>query len=1223
MPQSDGNPKPPRSDRGELESLYDEYESALLGGGRPLIADYLPRCRAGLRATLLRELTLLRMAHRGHKSAADVRREIIAEEPDLRAELEAAYSLDSRQVAAPPPSTDAASTNFTAEVSPPAQDNSGSAATIDVQYVTLRCPACAASNVVTHNSDASRIACTKCGIPLGSHAVAAEVVTPNRGDQPTVDQAIGVRGAGDETFYRHLIAGERFRKLNLHAVGGLGEIYLARDEQLVREVALKELQHQHADTPGKRDRFVFEGRVTGKLEHPGIVPIYSLGADVHGRPFYTMRFVRGRSLAKVIQILHLEDDFAIHPSHTGLRSALQNFMAACHALEYAHSRGVLHCDVKPDNIMVGKFGETYVVDWGMARVAGSDLVAYQHDGESPIQPSRADIDPQPGAAMGTPAFMSPEQAVGDVDQLAEATDIFSLGATLFHLLTGKPPYTGKSLSEVISKAAAAAYAPPRELSSRVPRPLEAVCLKAMAKLPSDRYASARQLADDVDRWLGDEPLTAYRDSYFDRARRFARRNRALVGLAASALVLIAVVSTVAALLVNRARLEQIRLTQRNQQLAESEAAAHDEAERRFIQARNTVDVWLTGFSEALQQYPGMTGLRETMLARAADEYERFANEELSRPELREERARTQIRLGNLRRDLGDVDAAVAAYQSAADTLAPGESEGDPSASIVVERARALERLGLALADQHQHADALAALRESIESLEQLANERTSPPPQAVIALATSHISLGTLLAAVEEFDESKRQYDEAAALASRSVSDPDAADALDRLAATAKTGLGQIALAQGDAARAERCFADATNAFENLWLRSDGDPAAREQLATARLARAATLAAQGDLQGQANETQRALEDLSWLAAAYPDIVRYRERVNEALTNLGMAQIELGEFADAEKTLETARDELRTMVADYPLSMGYVRDYAVALDDLAHLRMLAGAYGLGLADANEAARILSELAAAAPDLAGLRERLAVVESHRAQALWDLGERDAAVEQFATASSLVQEIVRRAEVPATLLPNLAVIEERYGEALHTSGDDKAAHRHWQAAAELWDRWDSASHDGRAAQQAAEFFLTCPDETIADPARALALASAAYRMAPQNSYAAALVALAQSKLGRMQPARTALARFGAIEHSGKAATRPAAWMAMAAASINAQEGHAQLARKQLGTLREWEANVAPGDWAFRAMRKAAEAAWPQDFAPFGENSPQRLKASDDGADGTDSSD
>jgi serine/threonine-protein kinase len=339
----------------------------------------------------------------------------------------------------------------------------------------------------------------------------------------------------------------RFRVLRPHARGGLGEVFVALDEELHREVALKEVQARHSSHPENRSRFVREAEVTGRLEHPGIVPVYGLGWYGDGRPFYAMRFVKGETLQEAIARFHHGPSPRPEPGARALalRHLLTRFVAVCNTVAYAHSKGVLHRDLKPANVLLGPYGETLVVDWGLAKVLG----AHELGGGSgaPGKSAGAGVDSaltRAGHVMGTPAYMSPEQAGGKLDELGPACDIYSLGATLYQLLTGRAPFPDGDLVQVLEKVRRGAYLRPREVLRNVPPALEAVCLQAMALRPEERYTSAQELAGDVEHWLADEPVGAYREPWTLRARRWSRRHRAVVSAAVAAgLVLLCVVGS--------------------------------------------------------------------------------------------------------------------------------------------------------------------------------------------------------------------------------------------------------------------------------------------------------------------------------------------------------------------------------------------------------------------------------------------------------------------------------------------------------------------------------------------------------------------------------------------------------------------------------------------------------------------------------------------------------
>jgi tetratricopeptide (TPR) repeat protein len=323
--------------------------------------------------------------------------------------------------------------------------------------------------------------------------------------------------------------GLRYQVLRPHAQGGLGLVSVARDAELGREVAFKEIQGRYAEDTTQRGRFVREAEITGGLEHPGIVPVYGLGRYTDGRPYYAMRLVRGESLQEAARKLHAGD-----AGYT-LRGLVTRFVAVCNAVAYAHSRGVIHRDLKPANILLGPYGETLVVDWGLAKVIGREPADGAESGEATLRPpSGAGAETLAGAALGTPAFMSPEQARGETAGLGPATDVYSLGATLYAIVTGRPPVRGRDTAEMLEKVRLGDWPPPRQVLSSAPRALDAVCCKAMALKSGDRYGSALDLAADVEHWLADEPVSAWREPWPLRFARWRRRHRQLVASSAAA-----------------------------------------------------------------------------------------------------------------------------------------------------------------------------------------------------------------------------------------------------------------------------------------------------------------------------------------------------------------------------------------------------------------------------------------------------------------------------------------------------------------------------------------------------------------------------------------------------------------------------------------------------------------------------------------------------------------
>jgi WD40 repeat protein/tetratricopeptide (TPR) repeat protein/tRNA A-37 threonylcarbamoyl transferase component Bud32 len=369
-------------------------------------------------------------------------------------------------------------------------------------------------------------------------------------------------------------SGRRFRILRPHARGGLGQVSVALDEELHREVALKEIQDRHADEPESRARFVLEAEITGSLEHPGVVPVYGLGRSADGRPYYAMRFIQGDSLQEAVEHFHQPDQAARDPAEQtlALRGLLRRFVDVCNAVAYAHSRGVLHRDLKPGNVMLGPYGETLVVDWGLAKPAGRPEDEDGHR-EAAFRPwALGTVLPTlVGQVVGTPGFMSPEQAAGRLEELGPASDVYSLGATLYAVLTGRAPVESPDPGAVLQQVPPGDGPPPRPVNPAVPVARAAICRKAMARQPEARYSTALALAAEVERWLADEPVGAYRDPVTVRLGRWGRRHQKLVAGGTALLV-----TAVLALAIGLGAVEQ----ERQQTLAANtrERAARNEAQ---------------------------------------------------------------------------------------------------------------------------------------------------------------------------------------------------------------------------------------------------------------------------------------------------------------------------------------------------------------------------------------------------------------------------------------------------------------------------------------------------------------------------------------------------------------------------------------------------------------------------------------------------------------------
>jgi eukaryotic-like serine/threonine-protein kinase len=301
------------------------------------------------------------------------------------------------------------------------------------------------------------------------------------------------------------LSGTRYNLVRFMASGGMGSVWLAEDTVLKRRVALKVLD-LGAPAEDLDVRLFREAHILAGLEHPGIVPVHDAGTLVDGRAFCCMKYVEGQTLAQHIATLNLPD-------------RLRVLERIAEPLDFAHARGFIHRDLKPDNVMIGAFGEVLVMDWGLAKVGVTSLAGGETEIATALWPTHNALGVTgQGSVLGTPGYMSPEQARGDME-VDHRSDIFSLGAILTFMLTGSAP----------GELPAA--------SGTVPRPLGAICEKAMAVNPSARYQSAREMTADITHYLNGEPVSAYPEGLVERLRRVFARHRTAVVLVAVYLIM--------------------------------------------------------------------------------------------------------------------------------------------------------------------------------------------------------------------------------------------------------------------------------------------------------------------------------------------------------------------------------------------------------------------------------------------------------------------------------------------------------------------------------------------------------------------------------------------------------------------------------------------------------------------------------------------------------------
>lgn len=462
---------------------------------------------------------------------------------------------------------------------------------------------------------------------------------------------------------------KRFSMERIQAEGGLGNVWLAHDHELDRKVALKEIKNKHAANPKYQSRFVQEALITGALDHPGVAPVYSLGHFRDGRPYYAMRLIRGKSLRTKIGDFHQSNCVARRGIKQNLefRRLLQNLLDACNTIEFAHSKGVIHRDIKPGNIMVGQYGETLVVDWGLARFqtdqASDDeslQVESHHDTISSLRQCETTIE---GQAIGSPAFMSPEQALGDLAAVSFPSDVYGLGASLFNLVTGHTRPQGSNGNE-LKRASDVA----QEL-----QPLISIARVAMSHQPSDRFESPGVFAESVEKFLANEPVDCHQESFLEKLERVTRRHSGLVRSVAIASVLVALIAIFAAVRINSEKqiastaLAIAKEARSGERKAKEEALASLDEEQKAREAvmglkKDTDDLGRKLIETFSQYSPVNRGLPPSVINQLDVLRERLPEES---PQLEVLRLTT---LGQIEKSLGNLDDAIVSFENALEII---------------------------------------------------------------------------------------------------------------------------------------------------------------------------------------------------------------------------------------------------------------------------------------------------------------------------------------------------------------------------------------------------------------------------------------------------------------------------------------------------------------------------------------------------------------------------
>ncbi len=747
----------------------------------------------------------------------------------------------------------------------------------------------------------------------------------------------------------------RYTLARMHAKGGIGQVWLARDGDLGRDVALKELRSERSGDPAVLSRFVEEAKITGQLEHPGIVPVYELSKHSQNQqPFYTMRFVRGRTLSEASKAYH-QKRLAGQAGALDLRGLLGAFVAVCNAVAYAHSRGVIHRDLKGHNVVLGDFGEVMVLDWGLAKVVGTTgpdgqgLAAdesLRHRAEPAsttsatppvmLQEFGSRDQTLPGEVLGTPGYMAPEQAEGRLDRIDHRTDVYGLGAILYEILTGQAPFASSATSVGLTRVIHEPALRPRQAVASTPPALEAVCLKALAKQPQERYSSADELAHEIERFLADEPVAACREQLSTRLSRWGRRHKTLAASAAALLLTALVALTGGTLLLGQANAE----TQRQRDEAQRQ---RDLAQENFQKARQAVDDYLIKVSEStlLQSpLPGLQPLRKQLLESALQYYQEFVRQRGDDPALQAELAAAFFRVGKIAAEIGSKPKALTSFQRARDLYEMLSQSKPENTSFQSELAKTYIEIGLLQSQTGQPTEAIHTIEHAVEMATTLSSANPSDTSFRS-ALATAYRRLGFVQqesgrwkAALQSCEKSLELLDQ---LARGNATDIQ----LQKGRAAAHHNLGYLRHMASKPAAALRDYQQAIDIWESLTRENPADTELRSGLAS-------SYANLGWLHSLTGRPTRALQAYEKSLAVRQQLARDNPTVTRYQTELALIHTSLGSFyqttQQTTKALQSHQQAVairEKLVRDNPGTTNFDKDLAWSYSQFGSLQVTSG------------------------------------------------------------------------------------------------------------------------------------------------------------------------------------------------------------------------------------------------------------------------------------------
>jgi serine/threonine-protein kinase len=818
----------------------------------------------------------------------------------------------------------------------------------------------------------------------------------------------------------------KFQLIEMLGAGSFGAVYKARDTQLGRLVAIKIPRGGSLGTAEERQRFLREAKSAAQLKHPHIVPVHDIVHD-SGITYLVSDFIEGHTLAQLMA--------QRRPGH---KEAAELLASVADGLQYAHDQKIVHRDIAPKNILIDAAGRPFITDFGLARRdEGSMAVTLE------------------GQVLGTPAYMSPEQASGQSAKVDGRSDVYSVGVILYEMLTGTPPFSG-SVRMVLHQVIHDEPRLPRRLSERVPHDLETICLKCLHKQPARRYASAGALADDLRRYLRGVPITARPVSRAERAWRWCRRNPVVATLAVG-LLLAAAGLAVGLVVVNA---EKVRTRQalaaESEALKRSQASEKSASEQRQL-ALKTVRQVVDDIHARLKDRPGHAELRKALLAQALAGLQDVARAADTAAQVDHATIWVYFELGDLFLFIeeGGTAQAKKQYERAHELsrqlvdLDPGNAEAQRDLAISYDK---LGNVQMQLGDSKA---ALAAYQQSLAVNERLA--RAEPQSeQAQRGLAVSYCNLG---------DARIQLGDSQAALAAYKQG---------------LAGFERLARANPQSTQAQRDLSLCHDRLGDVWLRQLGDPRAartayQKSLAVAeRLARADPQSTQaqrdlsityerlGDVQMQLGEKKAALaayrQSLAVaepLARADPQNAQARRDLSVSYEKMAEVQIQLGDRKAALVAYQQSLAGFEPLARSDPQNSQAQHDLLRGYDRVADVRLQLGDIKAALSACQQGVQVRERLARAYPQKAELQHDLAHSYNRLGEWRMRLGDNKAALAAYQQSLAGFERLARANPDSKPAQHDLSVSYDRLGNMQMRLGDHRAARAAYEQGRVLRER------------------------------------------------------------------------------------------------------------------------------------------------------------------------